>query len=1297
MTLDISTRPYFDDYDQDKKFYKILHRPKVAVQARELTQQQTILQNQIKRFGDHIFKNGSMVIPGQIVYDESINYVKVRATDVNDYDVDLDQFLGTKVVGISSGVMAEVVNIASAISSDPDTIFLKFLNSGDDNSSLGFWDGEEVNVDGDAGKNFVVLGDLNLVTPTFLNSGVGCGSSIDAGVYYIGGNFVINDRQSIIIDKYSNVPSVRIGLQMQETIVTSEDDVTLKDNAQGTPNYSAPGADRYKIELILVSYAIDALDAPSTSSPDFIELQRIEDGVIINEIRSAEYAELEKTFARRTYDESGDYTVNPFKLEIKEYYKETDSGDAEFATYKFGKYTSQNIVDMGLAVDLPTAKTFGKERVAVGVEPGKAYVRGFECVKLATTWLPSNKARSIGSISNSVLNYNVGQYVYVSDVFQTPDINIFAQVKLWDAVGATGAGSIPTTEGENTHLIGTAYVKGIELVDKHEDVYTGTITEKDYVYKLYLFNVKLNAGETFNNVAWISNSSSAAQFTCSTDVVGEGINITYAQYNNEIVLIDVTKKQLVFSLPHNYIKTVYGTTYTVSRKYSSVVGSIGQLMLTANAGEVFDSSNGNNYIVTLTTGADTEAAFMTGLTVVPDGVNLTITGGAIIAGGIYDIICPVIKMNPVQRSKSLVTSHQFNVVPSALVQGITYLDRADGSRLIAVYQSASMGTPAVITDPEVTTKFDFNNGQEDSIYNLSSIILKSGESPPTGQLLVVYDYFSHGAGDYFSVDSYASIPYTDIPSVNTENGLIFLSDAIDFRPVMDSTGIAFDGTGGTIGELPVVNSNVRCDYDHYLGRTDKLYMDFSGRFNITEGISDVNPIPPKSPEDGMVIYHINMDAYTLDTTCVRPKYMDNKRFTMEMIGSLEKRIGTLEYYNSLSLLEKETAQLKITDAAGLDRFKNGFIVEPFSSHGIGDCGSPEYRCSISPELGIMRPTFASDSVDLLFNESASANVQKTGSLITLPYTSVPFISQQKATEHENVNPFAVRTFEGQVIFNPDSDNWYDTQKVGQLIVNNDANFEALEFIAKNGKGLDGVQWNDWETSWSSTSAKKVTSETVSRRASGISHGAGWLQTTTTAKTTTTTASKRTGVDVNHYTTRINTNMGDRTVGINYIPYMRAINILVKVTKLKPTTRLYSFFDEIAVSQYCIPLRKITIGSRNVISLKTVLFKCNNYAEETITIKRLGATVATAKVVFDNGTDTIQIVNLTANILVGDVIYGASAIATITALETARVLGDPIVTDSVGQVAMMFSIPNNNDHKFRTGERVFLLTDQINNS
>ena len=77
ITTDLNVTPYFDDFDEDKKFHKVLFRPSVPVQARELTQLQSILQNQVERFGDHIFKEGA-IIKGCGLTDSIVNYAKLN-------------------------------------------------------------------------------------------------------------------------------------------------------------------------------------------------------------------------------------------------------------------------------------------------------------------------------------------------------------------------------------------------------------------------------------------------------------------------------------------------------------------------------------------------------------------------------------------------------------------------------------------------------------------------------------------------------------------------------------------------------------------------------------------------------------------------------------------------------------------------------------------------------------------------------------------------------------------------------------------------------------------------------------------------------------------------------------------------------------------------------------------------------------------------------------------------------------------------------------------------------------------
>ena len=96
MALDFNVSPYHDDFDQKKNFYRILFKPKKAVQARELTQLQTILQKQIEAHGSNIFKNGSIVSGGRSHRTNGI-FLKLAAGNV-------DVFNGQKIIGSTSEI-----------------------------------------------------------------------------------------------------------------------------------------------------------------------------------------------------------------------------------------------------------------------------------------------------------------------------------------------------------------------------------------------------------------------------------------------------------------------------------------------------------------------------------------------------------------------------------------------------------------------------------------------------------------------------------------------------------------------------------------------------------------------------------------------------------------------------------------------------------------------------------------------------------------------------------------------------------------------------------------------------------------------------------------------------------------------------------------------------------------------------------------------------------------------------------------------------------------------------------------
>ena len=109
---DLNVSPYYDDFDTTDNFHRVLFRPGFAVQARELTQLQSILQNQIEKFGTHMFKEGAMVIPGQVGFTNEYYAVKLQSTfNSNPVSAYVNDYIGKTITGATSGVKATVIGL----------------------------------------------------------------------------------------------------------------------------------------------------------------------------------------------------------------------------------------------------------------------------------------------------------------------------------------------------------------------------------------------------------------------------------------------------------------------------------------------------------------------------------------------------------------------------------------------------------------------------------------------------------------------------------------------------------------------------------------------------------------------------------------------------------------------------------------------------------------------------------------------------------------------------------------------------------------------------------------------------------------------------------------------------------------------------------------------------------------------------------------------------------------------------------------------------------------------------------
>lgn len=374
-----NVNPYYDDYKEEKDFYRILFKPSVAVQARELTQLQTILQNQINKFGSHIFENGSRVLGGEVNLDTNVTYLLVEST-FNDLDINVSNFMGQVITGQQSGAKAKVVHYIEVEEENKNTIYVKPLNG------IGFNYGEDI-----VAEDIVYSATISKEEGSIgLASMVG----INEGYYFYNGLFLRVGQQQIILDKYSNTPTYKIGITVYDKIVTYESDHTLLDPANGHPNYGAHGADRLQYNLYLEKKSLE-----DYNPINFIELMEVKNGEITFENKYTQYSELEKNFARRTFDESGNFTVEPFDIKIE------NNGD----------------------------------NFDVLLGAGKAYVRGYEFETISTSKLTLPKARSTEEVTNFDINAQYGNYCMVTSINGLFEPSKLEQVSLKNSSNVIGS------------------------------------------------------------------------------------------------------------------------------------------------------------------------------------------------------------------------------------------------------------------------------------------------------------------------------------------------------------------------------------------------------------------------------------------------------------------------------------------------------------------------------------------------------------------------------------------------------------------------------------------------------------------------------------------------------------------------------------------------------------------------------------------------------------------------------------------------------------------------------------------
>jgi hypothetical protein len=622
LETDLNVSPYFDDFDSKKDFYKVLFQPGVAVQARELNQLQSILQHQIEKFGDNVFKRGTIIDGCTITKHDKVPYIKINDLTTDGLQIDISLYNNLYVKN-ASNVEAYIVKTTPGLQSrspDLNTLFVNYISSGDDfetdsfaadetltvfnksypifnikvndgaskfgnsdtvvvmsalalqNSTGGaanasnfasgtviqngvanaviieanitanstalilkvrpeysdlqtantikfrFAAGESVrNFTSGATANVVAivgsgavgsittdslgkvtaiqvvgqgsgyyvephvtiannsttstfsateLGELELAAETFLATiqvanatavpiGTGYGVTIGEGTIYQKGFFSRVASQFEVVNKYSNTGFDKsVGFYTNESIVNSNQDQTLLDNATGTFNFAAPGADRLKLTPI-----IDVLTkAEADANSEFLPIIEFTDGRPYRVNQDTVFNVIGRQLAERTFEESGNYVIDQFLTLTK---------------------------DSGTFSDTSSL-------VKMNIDPGKAYINGIRIETIDNYKQNMNKGTTKLNDPASQTRLGYGNYYEVDELAGSFNFDIGGQVDLYGSPTnyiSSGASTI-TPAGSK---IGTARLRTFAWQ-------SGDVGNANAVYRMYLFDIKMNAGKNTKDV-----------------------------------------------------------------------------------------------------------------------------------------------------------------------------------------------------------------------------------------------------------------------------------------------------------------------------------------------------------------------------------------------------------------------------------------------------------------------------------------------------------------------------------------------------------------------------------------------------------------------------------------------------------------------------------------------------------------------------------------------------------------------------------------------------------------------------
>lgn len=987
INTDLNIAPYFDDFDLEKQFYKVLFKPAYAVQARELTQLQTILQNQIEQFGDNIYQEGTIVKGCTFTDLSGLKYVKLvdkTGFDVESYisgpstdiisGVETDIDIVYEVEGTQSLLKASIISAARGFETRPpnlNTFFINYLTTNETSNYKAFIPGENLRINRykyNGSTLYSTETNIANINVTLQSNPTGNSFGIQAspGVIFQKGHFLFTDVQTLIVSKYTDQPDgVSVGYEVTESLITALQDNSLYDNANGSSNENAPGADRLKLIPVLVAKDTVLADVDS----NFFTLARYENGsaVVLRDV--SQFNSIAEELARRTYEESGDYILKDFVVN-------TDRRGTNLTAL---------------------------------VGSGTAYVKGYRIENRGKMSFTISQISNTAIEQNQSVSFDYGSYVNITDISGTVDVTYGTADLLNGSSTKIGEAIIRNITPTKIYVFGVKMTAPNTTFGEVNYISsTGGVIQiannsiiKDVSKAPLIFNTGLRSLKETTDTSIPVRASESVSVTNDTIVLTASPNEDFGVDNSDMVFVDATNTYIPIT---SYSTSLVNSVLTINLDPSASSSPAGEIYYNKRLQDVmpYNKVAVSTYIKINYTSAKTK--YSLGF---PDVFSVE---------DIYDSAGT--RYTDSFRLKTNQKDHYYD---------ISYIEYIPGRPKPA---------NGVLTIK--LNVFQINSSTGEYFFTINSYPIDDVSEPlPAGKIRSnqIPVYTGTNRKTYNLRECFDFRPYADKDPLASYTATA--SSAPTITADADGSSPTFSGSDYII---PALNQSATTDVEHYLSRIDCITADSYGRFAIVQGNEDVNPVPPKVGADQIVISEITIPGYPALSSkeavdqnkpeyAVKARARGVKNYTMRDIAKLERKVESLEYYISLNQLEQDVENLLILDENGLTRFKNGYIVDPFNDIKLGNLEDTDFSAAVQFDKKILTPSVKTFPLDLKYKSSSGASIFPNTSNAEVGTLSrnahVKLLGQNYATNFRNcVSNFY--NYAGTGYLSPDHDMVHDT-------------------------------------------------------------------------------------------------------------------------------------------------------------------------------------------------------------------------------------------------------------------------------